>query len=357
MHFRSGANSVAPTWHAAQSSKLVRCPDLSELPGVEGKTGWPWTEQSERLPARMSDGSAWPRITIVTPSFNQGEFLEATIRSVLLQGYPDLEYLLIDGGSSDGSVETIRKYSQWLSYWVSEPDAGQSDAINRGLRLGSGVFASWINSDDMLCKDAFMAHASRVGFDTTVVYVGICVNADRDGTPLSLHRGRIHSLKDLVRIPEVWRNGGNIVQPEVLFPRQLALQVGCLNPEHHYSMDYELWGKFFLAGAKFQYTDVPFGMHRRHAQQKSNDLLRSTETLVPLAMRFASAADCLTDEEKQSVREELRAYLAGYPDYQWRQSGRLANWGLPRPVVAGLRKGRKTLQKALGCWRNRQKAS
>ena len=91
----------------------------------------------------------------MTPSFNQGRFLEETIRSILLQGYPNLEYFVLDGGSSDQSVEIIEKYAPWIDFWVSERDRGQSAAINRGLRMGSGSYATWINSDDMLCKDAF----------------------------------------------------------------------------------------------------------------------------------------------------------------------------------------------------------
>jgi hypothetical protein len=155
----------------------VRCPTLRDLPSPPpGRTGWPWTEASApTLPPTTPDGQPWPRITIVTPSFNQGAFVEATLRSVLLQGYPDLEYLVLDGGSTDGSVEIIKKYAPWLSYWVSEPDGGQSA---RGLRRGSGLFATWINSDDMLCRDALVTHASRVGFNPKVVYAGLCPHID-----------------------------------------------------------------------------------------------------------------------------------------------------------------------------------
>ena len=94
----------------------MRCPTLEELPPPPpGKTGWPWTEESPQLPDRMPDGSPWPRVTIVTPSLNQGTFIEETIRSVLLQGYPDLEYIIIDGGSTDDSVGAIQKYEKWFT--------------------------------------------------------------------------------------------------------------------------------------------------------------------------------------------------------------------------------------------------
>ncbi len=240
----------------------MHCPSLQELPEPPaGRTGWPWTEASASLPPTRPDGGEWPLISVVTPSFNQTGFLEATLRSVLLQGYPNLEYFVMDGGSADGSVEIIKKYAPWLTQWVSEPDGGQSAAINRGLRLGSGTFATWINSDDMLYRDALATHASRVGFSPHMVYVGDCLYIDEHDRPLNMHRGRVHTLRDLVRVRTVWRareQRGHIVQPEVLFPRQLALEVGGLDAENHRSMDYELWGKFLLAGAALQYHAHPF---------------------------------------------------------------------------------------------------
>jgi glycosyltransferase involved in cell wall biosynthesis len=108
----------------------------------------------------MSDGRPWPRITLVTPSLNQGDYLEQTICSVLGQGYPNLEYIIIDGGSSDGSVEIIRRYEPYLAYWVSEPDNGQVSAIKRGLRLATGEWFNWLNSDDMLLPGALKTLAA-----------------------------------------------------------------------------------------------------------------------------------------------------------------------------------------------------
>src|SRR5206468_282728 len=92
--------------------------------------------------------------------------------------YPNLEYFVLDGGSTDNSVEVIKKYSEWIDFWVTEPDGGQSAAINRGLRMGSGLYATWINSDDMLCKEAFTKHVLNVGFDGGTVYIGDCVSID-----------------------------------------------------------------------------------------------------------------------------------------------------------------------------------
>lgn len=129
----------------------MRCPTLAELPPPPpDKTGWPWTEETASLPETMPDGSPWPRISIVTPSYNQGQFIEETIRSALLQGYPNLEYIIIDGGSTDNSVEIIKKYESWLAYWVSEKDRGVYDAMNKAIKYATGDWLYFLGADDIL---------------------------------------------------------------------------------------------------------------------------------------------------------------------------------------------------------------
>lgn len=122
-------------------------------PSPDGKTGWPWTEETD--PCIYNKNTDWPKLTIVTPSYNQAPFLEETIRAVLLQNYPNLEYIIIDGGSTDGAKQIIEKYSPWISYWQSEKDGGQGNAINQGFSLASGAYYGWINSDDYYLKNTF----------------------------------------------------------------------------------------------------------------------------------------------------------------------------------------------------------
>lgn len=119
-----------------------------------GRHGWPWDVPPASVPSLMPDGSPWPLVSIITPSFNQAEFLEETIRSILLQGYPNLEYIIMDGGSTDGSVKIIEKYSPWLTYWVSQKDDGQSSAINSGFQKANGQYVAWLNSDDVFMPGA-----------------------------------------------------------------------------------------------------------------------------------------------------------------------------------------------------------
>jgi hypothetical protein len=314
----------------------MRCPSLQELPAPPpNRTGWPWTETSASLPATMPDGADWPCISVVTPSFNQARFLEGTLRSILLQGYPNLEYFVMDGGSTDESVEIIKKYTPWISRWVSEPDGGQSSAINRGLGLSSGAFFTWINSDDMVYRDALANHACKIGFDRGTVYIGDCLYIDEQDRPLNLHRGRVHDFEDLVRVRTVWRarERGHIVQPEVLFPRQLALDVGGLDVHNHCAMDYELWGKFLLAGAAFQYTHIPFGMFRIHGQQKTGQNWAMTQSLTGTAAKLVERAHHLPEHVRQTLIADLRAYEREY----WLNTGPLARLRLPESLVLPLR--------------------
>jgi glycosyltransferase involved in cell wall biosynthesis len=283
----------------------------------------------------------------VTPSFNQGQFLEATIRSILLQNYPNLEYFILDGGSTDGSLEIIEKYSQWVDFWISEPDRGQSAAINRGLRMGTGTFATWINSDDMLCRDALSRHFSSQAIADDVVYVGDCINIDAGGQMLFTHRGRIESLEDLLRVRSVWQSGGYVCQQEVLFPLQLARRVGWLNESNHYSMDYELWGQFFLAGARWQYTGIPFGCFRWHEAQKTKAIAAQTESTLDVAEALLARAECVSTQAREDIQAELLAYRKDHPEIVWRNSGRLARLGLPPSIVTPIRTLKETLEKSI----------
>jgi glycosyltransferase involved in cell wall biosynthesis len=130
----------------------------------------------------MLDGSSWPRVSIVTASLNQGRFIEETIRSVLLQGYPNLEYIVLDGGSSDNTVEIVKRYAAWLVHWVSEPDLGQSDAINKGFQRAKGEILAWLNADDIYCPRAVRIEVDFLNThpDVSVVYGGASL-IDRDG--------------------------------------------------------------------------------------------------------------------------------------------------------------------------------
>jgi len=215
-------------------------PTLSELPAPpRGKKGWPWTEENSQLSDVTPSGGPWPKISIVTPSYNQKQFIEETIRSVLLQGYPNLEYIIMDGGSIDGSVEIINKYKKWLVYWVSEPDQGQSHAINKGFEKANGAIYLWLNSDDYLLKDALkniaMAYKASPKAET---WCGGALLVNSDNKRLKVRWPKDLSLEGIVR----WHDN-SFQQSACFFSEKAWQKCGPLNQSLHYAMDFDLWLK------------------------------------------------------------------------------------------------------------------
>ncbi|MCB9222434.1 MAG: glycosyltransferase [Ignavibacteria bacterium] len=126
---------------------------IKEIPYISNRLGWPWTE--ETTPKIYKKHIKYPKISIVIPSYNQENYIEETIRSVLLQNYPNLELIIIDGGSDDGTINILNIYNKWISYWVSEKDKGQGDALNKGFKIATGDLIGWQNSDDIYLDKAF----------------------------------------------------------------------------------------------------------------------------------------------------------------------------------------------------------
>lgn len=178
-----------------------------------------------------------PQISIVTPSYNQGQFIERTILSVLSQGYPNLEYFVIDGGSTDGSLEIIKNYHQQITYWESVPDRGQAHAINKGWRRAAGDIIAWINSDDYYLPGAFEKIASAYQKNPNAIgFIGICEFADAEGNIIG--KGSKPIPFDLESI----LSGGDIPgQPSVFLSRKVLNTIGYLNENFHYIMDWEYW--------------------------------------------------------------------------------------------------------------------
>jgi glycosyltransferase involved in cell wall biosynthesis len=182
----------------------------------------------------MPDGRPWPRITIVTPSLNQASFLEATLRSVLLQGYPNLEYFVVDGGSTDESLTIVRRYEAWLAGWISEPDFGQSDAVNKGFARASGEILGWLNSDDVYERGAFAVVAQHFASapECALLY-GRGSTIDADGHKL----GPCHWIRPFDRRLLLTTNF--ILQPAAFWRHSLWRQAGELNAASEWAMDWE----------------------------------------------------------------------------------------------------------------------
>jgi glycosyltransferase involved in cell wall biosynthesis len=238
---------------------------LADLPSPPpGRSGWPWDEASDLLPAAGPDGKPWPKISIITPSYNQAQYIEETIRSVLLQGYPDIEYFIIDGGSTDHTVEIIRKYEPWLSGWVSERDSGQSEAINKGFSRCDGEIFNWMCSDDVLTKGALKTVASLfVAEPATDAVAGACY-CQYDDEP----------EKNVVRKVD-WKGWeltpylAAIWQPSCYFRRSIVKREFLVRADLHYCMDRELWTYLCSRNAKWKWEDQVLSIYRFTGANKS----------------------------------------------------------------------------------------
>jgi glycosyltransferase involved in cell wall biosynthesis len=203
-----------------------------------------------------------PKVTIVTPSYNQADFLEETMLSVLNQTYPNIEYIVVDGGSTDGSVDIIKKYEDRLVWWVSEPDNGQSDAINKGFSHATGQIYNWLNSDDILYPEAVSVavHFMQKYPQYELVY-GDRVVID--------NKGRILDVFEPVSVSKrMARFALRIPQETTFFTSRIWHKVGGLNTELHFVMDSDLWYRF-LEETRFFHIPVFMGAYRNHDESKS----------------------------------------------------------------------------------------
>jgi glycosyltransferase involved in cell wall biosynthesis len=212
----------------------------------------------------MSNGRPWPKISVVTPSYNQGKFIEEAIRSVLLQRYPNLEYIIIDGGSVDNTVEVINRYKEWLSHWVSEKDRGQAHAVNKGWASASGEILGWLNSDDVYAPNALFAvaeawyEAGKPG-----MLYGDALSANVFLLPHSKKSMKGYSLKTMLL-------GKSMPQPAVFISKGFFSKNGPLDETLHYALDFEFFLRAWLhpGSQSFCYVPKVLAYSRRYGETK-----------------------------------------------------------------------------------------
>jgi len=205
-----------------------------------------------------------PRISIVTPSYNQGRFIDATIQSVLNQEYPNLEYIIIDGGSNDESVDIISSHGKDLAYWVSEKDSGAADAIAKGFRRATGDIMAYLNSDDLYTPGTLSAVAAAFRSGKSDVVYGNTWWIDTDGH-------RIGERRQTPFAPKGYLYGGfDLQQPAVFWTRQAYEKSGGIDPTYLFTFDTELFVRFVNQGSRFTHVNEFFAEFRIHPRSKSS---------------------------------------------------------------------------------------
>lgn len=277
-----------------------------------------------------SAGKKLPKISIITPSFNQGIYLEECIRSILDQGYPDLEYFIIDGGSSDDSVQIIQKYADRLTGWVSERDRGQSDAINKGLRQASGELVTWLNADDFYLPEALQAVAQAYQQNPQApFYFGDGLRVDEqgekkqnffpDGMVLFDRGALIHGLN-------------YILQPAAFIRRAALEKAGYLDMNLHYGMDTDLWIRLSVQGEPVAIRSVLAASREHESSKTATGSFKRLEELRLLAEKHSGMPVTpgylcyFLDTLERFTREQEGTYPAWYREKLvafWAETGNL----------------------------------
>lgn len=228
--------------------------------------GWPWqgVPLSEAISA---DQSALPKISIITPSFNQGQFIEETVRSVLLQGYPHLEYIVIDGASSDSTLNVLEKYRPLLSYMESTPDRGQTHAINKGMNRATGDILAFLNSDDVYEPGTLFQVADHFLRSPQVDFLcGLTRFVNAQSEPIK----GFPELFDVALNDKIMTEACHIAQPSTFFRRQAYEKLRGFREHLSLCFDYDFWLRAYLDGMTFTQTRSVFSCFRIHETSKTN---------------------------------------------------------------------------------------
>jgi glycosyltransferase involved in cell wall biosynthesis len=268
------------------------------------------------VPRELREHPSLPKISIVTPSYNQGQFIEETICSILSQDYPRLEYIIMDGGSTDQTVEIIRKYADRITFWVSEKDRGQSHAINKGIARCTGDIFNWVNSDDTL-KPGALWKVAETWLQTSDCVISGAIEILEGHKPAGLVRPSDLTLRNFIRFWEaknfVWG------QQSTFLPLQKLRAIGGVREDLHYSMDYNMMVNLLAAGCEVKYVEAILAQARFHPASKT---VGSTEDFrlecVP-ALRAIKNLPVKVEDWEWDAQQARR--LVDVARHAWRRGG------------------------------------
>ncbi len=258
------------------SDALSDWENVTEIsPGHWLYTGVPSASTKANIPDEPEGG--WPKISVVTVSYNQAGYIEESIKSIVDQGYPNLEYIIVDGNSSDGTVDILERYRDRVTKIVIESDEGQSDALNKGFGMATGDVMTWICSDDFLIPNALFHIGYAFATQKVDIVAGGCRIINGAGELTFLHHSALPlnivqrlSFGDMLDFMGNWQSGDFFFQPEVFFSRRIWEKSGGFLRKHlYYAMDYDMFLRMAMAGATIMHISRTIGVSRQHSQQKT----------------------------------------------------------------------------------------
>lgn len=303
--------------------------------------GWPWSVAGPAKPERMEDGRPWPKISIITPNFNYGHYLEETIRSVLLQDYPNLEYIIIDGGSSDASLEIIKRYEPWLAYWESKPDRGQAHAINKGFEKATGDIVAWINSDDVYMPGALRAVACCYAGHPDQIILGDV--EDFDDEAQRAEQKVLHDVtpKAMLRpLDDSWFWH----QPGTFVPMAVQRKIGKIDETLNYAFDKDWIFRLLEVSEAYYLGEVVVRFRVHSAAKTSADMDAWIREIYLVNRRYLHL---LPHRQRAAMRASYHLRLAGL--YLVEHQGYapfFSRWRGARELVAALATSLSTVRQA-----------
>lgn len=269
------------------------------------------------VPISSIMNSELPMISIVIPSFNQGIFIENTLKSIIGQSYKNYEIIVMDGGSSDQTVEILKKYDKYIKYWVSEPDQGQADAIKKGFNLASGNVFSWLNSDDIYLPETLQIIADTFKNNLADIVYGNKLIIDQDNKVIA------HRILTKFLPPPILQNykygGFGIYQPAAFWSREIYFKSGGVDSSFKFCMDNDLFISFVVSSARFFYVNQFLAGFRIHGSSKTSVLRNvAAEELIQIEKRYnidSKSIRCRLRRSTNRLYRVLMLLLAGHFGY------------------------------------------
>jgi glycosyltransferase involved in cell wall biosynthesis len=270
---------------------------LSDIP-LFNKQAFPWINSD----TYFDNSGSYPKLSVVVPSYNQANYLEETLLSIIRQNYPNLELIVIDGGSTDHSTEIIKNYEQYISYWISEKDRGQSHAINKGFEKATGEWVAWMNSDDCYSEGAFKYIFEKLEYTKYDFLLGFC-SVGESLTKSEEKKHPVQSRKEINDLLKFFYHVKHIVPSQSVFIRKSLMdKTGFLDESLHYCMDMEWYIRMYLQKPRiFEYKKVVCFFRKNETTKTVSQSDKMQKEAIEIAEKYKTYLSKAEQKEIESI--------------------------------------------------------